>query len=125
MSKIFGIGTDLVEIERIREAVTRHGESFAEKLFTEKERAYCQTHRDPIPRYAGRFAAKEAIVKALGVGFGKEAGFHDIEILANEDGKPEVFLSGSLKEEFFDHEILITITHSKDLAQAFAICQET
>ena len=62
---ILGIGTDIIEIDRIQKVIDRHGERFLSKLFTEKERAYCHRYRDPIAHFAGRFAAKEAILKAL------------------------------------------------------------
>lgn len=118
---IQGLGNDIIEIERIREALKEHGQPFLDRLFTKKEQAYCSAQKDPTPRFAGRFAAKEAIVKALGCGFGSEAAWHDIEILANADGKPEVTLSGELQKKFNSPTILVTISHCKDYASAVAI----
>ncbi len=67
-NSILGIGTDIIEIPRIQEAISKHGTRFLDRLFTEEEQRYCQGYADAIPRFAGRFAAKEAVVKALGTG---------------------------------------------------------
>ncbi len=116
-----GLGNDIIEISRVREAHQEHGEAFLNRLFTKKEQDYCSLHKDPFPRFAGRFAAKEAIAKALGCGIGKEAAWHDIQILANENGKPEVHFSGELKKRFKDPKVLVTISHCKEYASAVAI----
>ncbi len=116
-----GLGNDIIEIERVRQGFEAHQQAFLDRLFTKKEQEYCQTHKDPFPRYAGRFAAKEAIVKALGCGFGSEAAWHDIEILASPKGKPEVHLSDELKKRFNNPTVLISISHCKAYASAVAI----
>lgn len=107
---IAGLGTDIIEIERIKEAIDRHREKFVKRLFTEKERAYCEKHKDPLPRYAGRFAAKEAIIKALNA---PELSWLEIEILNDEDGKPHASVEGE--------KILISISHCKTYATATAL----
>jgi len=119
---ILGIGTDLIELGRFREVLDRHGSRFLEKLFTDRERAYCGRYRDPLPHYAGRFCAKEALVKALG-------GWHsgswlDFEILSEVSGKPVVVLSESLQEIVGQGRLLVTISHSRDYAQAFALWEQ-
>lgn len=118
---ILGIGNDIIEIDRVRKGFEEHHQPFLNRLFTKKEQEYCSLQKDPFPRYAGRFAAKEAIVKALGCGFGEWAAWHDIEILADSKGKPEVHLSAALQERFSTPHILITISHCKDYATAVAI----
>ncbi|NGX39322.1 MAG: Holo-[acyl-carrier-protein] synthase [Chlamydiae bacterium] len=120
-ANILGLGNDIIEIERVREGFIQHRDPFLDRLFSKKERDYCESQKDPFPRYAGRFAAKEAIVKALGCGFGKEASFHDIEILADENGKPEAYLSEDLNQRFNSPHILVTISHCKTYASAVAI----
>ncbi|NGX62394.1 MAG: Holo-[acyl-carrier-protein] synthase, partial [Chlamydiae bacterium] len=95
-----GVGTDIIEVSRIRIALERHGDRFLERIFTEKERAYSKRASDPIPHLAGRFAAKEAIVKALGTGIGKEVSWQEVEILNDPLGKPEVYLSPRLQKLF-------------------------
>lgn len=116
-----GIGNDIIEIERIRHSLEQHGDHFCERVFTPKERAYCLEHADPAPRFAGRFSAKEAVVKALGCGFGKDASWQDIEILSDPNGKPEVHLSDSLMKRFNNPRILLSISHCKLYATAVAI----
>ncbi|MBS3905088.1 MAG: holo-ACP synthase [Simkania sp.] len=118
---ILGIGNDIIEIERIRLSIENHGDRFLNRLFTPRERAYCLGFRDPHPRFAGRFAAKEAVVKALGCGFGKSVSWHDVEIINNEEGKPIVHLAAHLLQKFGTRDILITISHCKLYATAVAI----
>lgn len=117
-----GLGVDIIEIERIKDAILKH-QRFKKRFFTENEINYCEDHQSPWPYYAARFAAKEAVVKALGTGF---RGFKwtDIEITKDELGKPEVLLHNkaqSLLEEFQIKKIMISISHSRDYAVAQAI----
>ncbi|MEZ5314786.1 MAG: holo-ACP synthase [Chlamydiales bacterium] len=118
---IIGIGTDIIAIHRIKKAVHRHGERFIDRLFTEKERAYCTSQKDPFPRYTGRFAAKEAIVKTLGIYPDIQIQWREIEILNDTCGKPEVYLSKRLQEVFLFHRFFISISHCKDYATAMAL----
>ena len=118
---ILGIGNDIVEIERVREAIETQGERFIEKLFTKREQDYCKKFSDPMPHYAARFSAKEAIVKALGTGFGDMAAFHDIEIINDDKGKPEVFFSDALNSRFTNPEVLISISHCKNYVATVAV----
>ncbi len=118
---ILGIGNDILEIERVHEAITTQGDRFIEKLFTKREQAYCSKYKDPVPHYAARFSAKEAIVKALGTGFGEMAAFHDIEIINDELGKPEVFFSDALNSRFENPEVLLSISHCKSYVSTVAI----
>ena len=118
---ILGIGNDILEIERVREAIDAQGDRFIEKLFTKREQAYCKKHSDSMPHYAARFSAKEAIVKALGTGFGEMAAFHDIEIINNDLGKPEVFFSDALNGRFNNPVVLLSISHCKSYVSTVAI----
>ncbi|MDN3506208.1 MAG: holo-ACP synthase [Simkaniaceae bacterium] len=121
---ILGLGNDIIEIERIKEAHAEHKQAFLNRLFTEKEQSYCLSQNDPHPRLAGRFAAKEAIAKALGCGFGAELSWKEIEILADESGKPVVHLSGELAARLAGTNLLVTISHCKAYASAVAIWQK-
>lgn len=112
-----GLGSDIIEVERIEASITKHGKSFLDRLFTEAEQGYCNSFRDAPRHYAGRFAAKEAVVKALGIGFGKEVGWLDIEVSNDERGKPIVQLQGPLS----DSAIELTISHCKAYAMAVAV----
>jgi holo-[acyl-carrier protein] synthase len=118
---IQGLGTDLVEVERIRESIEKHGAHFLDRLFTPKEQEYCFRYKDPVPHFGGRFAAKESISKALGTGFGEKLKWHDIEILNNLEGRPEVFFSDEANKRFSSPQILLSITHIKEIASAVAI----
>ncbi len=120
-SIILGIGNDIIEVDRIRQSFDRHGYRFLTKLFSEKEQDYCLKHKDPIPHLAGRFAAKEAIVKALGTGFGEHVSWQDIEVLNDKLGKPEVHVSKALESQLENSTILISISHCQLYVTAMAI----
>jgi holo-[acyl-carrier protein] synthase len=115
------VGTDIVEIERIKNSIQRYGNSFLEKLFTQNEISYCSKFSDATAHYAGRFAAKEAIAKALGVGFGSEVEWQDIEILNDSKGKPIVSLSSKILQKFSNPNISLSISHEIKFATAVAL----
>jgi holo-[acyl-carrier protein] synthase len=122
--RVFGIGIDVVEIGRIAAAIDRHGERFLAKIFTAAERAYCETRKHPAPHYAARFAAKEAVSKALGCGIGKNAGLHDLEILHDSSGAPKLHLHGAAEKFAKDkgiNDIQISLTHTREYAAANAV----
>ncbi len=121
MNNILGIGTDIVEIERIRDSIKEFQDKFFERICTEKERAYCFQHKDPASPLAARFAAKEAIAKALGTGIGKTLSWQDMEILNNREGKPEATLSPEASRIFHHPRILISMSHCKEYATAVAL----
>jgi len=121
---VLGIGTDIVEIDRVRDMIDRHGDNFLNRCFTADEIAYAAKHRDAAVRYAGRWAAKEAVVKALGTGFVKGITFHDIEILPLHTGAPRIELSGeaaAVAAGLGIQSVLITISHARNYATATAI----
>lgn len=120
-NSVQGIGNDIVEIERIRQSIERHGSHFLDRLFTAREQDYCYKFKDSVPHFAGRFAGKEAIAKALGTGFGAELSWHDIEILADAQGKPTVHLSEKARHRFHDPRLLVSISHSSAYATSVAI----
>ena len=122
--RIYGIGIDVVEVDRIASAIERHGEPFLAKLFTLAERAYCGVQKRPELHYAARFAAKEAVSKALGTGIGSQAGWLDLEITRDPSGAPKLQLQGSAalfaKSQGIT-EIQISLTHAREYAAANAI----
>ena len=118
---ITGIGTDIIMVERIKEILIRHPEHFPERHFTLAEQAYCNKFKDNSQNYAGRFAGKEAIAKALGTGFGEHLSFLDIEIKNDESGKPYAILSEKAHKYFGPVKILLSISHCKEYATATAI----
>lgn len=118
-----GIGTDLVEISRIRRAVEKLGEKFLNRVFTPAERAYCSSRKDPFPCYAARFAAKEAVFKSLGTGL-SGCKWKDVEIAAGSNGRPEVRLFGRAAEIANSRDIirvLVSLSHDRGRAVAFAV----
>lgn len=118
---ILGVGNDIIEIERIRASIERFGERFLNRLFTANEQKYCLAHKDPAKNFAGRFAAKEAFVKALGTGFRKGVSWLDIEILNDAYGKPCITLSEPLKELTHPSQFSLSISHCRDYATAVII----
>ncbi|MDI6752026.1 MAG: holo-ACP synthase [bacterium] len=122
--EILGIGIDSVDIARIKEACEKWGEKFLQKVFTDKELLYCQKKVYRFQHLAGRFAAKEAVFKALGIGWPAIC-FSEIEVV-NSSGPPCVRLFGKSKkiaEKKQITSILISISHTDSKAEAIAICQ--
>ena len=118
------VGTDLIEIERIGRALARY-ESFRERCFTEAERAYCGSRANPAQSYAGRFAGKEAVGKALGFGVARAFAWKEIEIAGRP--KPAVCLFGRLAERAAAlgiDSVDLSMTHSRELAQAVAVASD-
>ncbi|HEY7538398.1 MAG TPA: holo-ACP synthase [Gaiellaceae bacterium] len=120
MTASLRVGVDLIEIERVRRVLERHGDGFRERCFTAAERAYCDSKPNPAQHYAGRFAAKEAVGKALGSGV--HFTWKEIEIAGRP--KPDVKLSGRT-EQFAARvgagRIELSMTHSRELAAAVAV----
>ncbi|MEK7996008.1 MAG: holo-ACP synthase, partial [Planctomycetota bacterium] len=116
-------GIDLVDCPRIEQMVQRHGERFLKRVFTDAERAYARANRNEMEKLAGRFAAKEAILKLMGTGWRGKIAWTDIEIINNAVGQPEVTLSGEVKtiaEALGITHISISITHTANFAIASA-----
>ena len=122
--RIFGIGIDVVEVERIASAIERHGEPFLARLFTRAERDYCESHKRPAPHFAARFAAKEAVSKALRTGIGANAGLLEMEVCHAASGAPVIRLFGAAEAFARDQgirDIQISLTHTSQYAAANAI----
>jgi len=121
---IYGIGIDVVEVERIASAIERHGELLLARLFTAGERRYCEAQKHPALHYAARFAAKEAVSKALGTGIGGQAGWLDLEVIREESGAPRLVLTGAAAEfakREGIREIRISLSHATSYAAANAV----
>ena len=121
---IRGIGTDIIEISRLEKAIQRYGARFLDRLFTPKEQLYCYRYRDSSRHFAGRFAAKEAAVKALGTGINKNISWLDIEILNDAYGRPILSLSDKLKLQVGSLTLHVSISHCQAYATAFVIWQK-
>jgi holo-[acyl-carrier protein] synthase len=117
---ILGLGVDLTDIPRIAEVFDRYGERFLRRIFTDGEIAYCTRRLDPVPHLAGRFAAKEAAMKALGTGHSRGVLWKDVEVFRAE-GPPQLRLHGGAARHAAAMSVrgsLVTITHSDTLAMA-------
>jgi len=121
---IIAHGIDLVDCPRIEQMIERHGERFIRRVFTVAEQAYAEANKNDVEKLAGRFAAKEAILKLMGTGWRGKIAWTDIEITNNAAGQPEVALSGEVKriaEELGIGHISISITHTANFAIASAV----
>ena len=93
--KILGIGTDIVNIKRMKRSIIKNGKKFKQRIFCKNEIKYCEKRKDPYPFFAKRYAAKEALSKALGTGIRKGIDFKNIEIYNDKLGKPSILLKGT------------------------------
>jgi len=121
---IIAHGIDLVDCPRIEQMMQRHGERFLNRVFTVSEQAYAQKNKNTVEKLAGRFAAKEAILKLMGTGWRGKIAWTDIEVTNNKVGQPEVALSGEVKtiaEKLGIGRISISITHTANFAIASAV----
>ena len=121
---VVGIGTDIVECLRIAQMIERHGELFLTRVYTKHEIGYCSSRRSATQHYAGRWAAKEAVLKALGTGWSRGISWRDIEVRNDAGGRPNVALGGGARqvcEQLAITDILVSISHCRIHATAYAI----
>ena len=125
---ILGIGTDVTEVARISEGISRYGDRFLNRLFTEGERAYASSKANAAERYAARFAAKEAGMKAIGTGWRRGVTWKDFEVVNEPSGRPVLVLRG-VAREFADRMgvecISISLTHTAEVAYAIVILEKS
>jgi holo-[acyl-carrier protein] synthase len=122
--KIVGIGTDIIECPRIGRMLEEHGELFLRRVYTEREIRYCQARKHAIEHFAGRWAAKEAILKAIGTGWTKGICWTDLEVRNAPSGQPKVLVRAGAKDVALKRgigNILVTISHCRHYATAYAI----
>jgi holo-[acyl-carrier protein] synthase len=118
---IVGLGIDIAEVARVKAAIERHGETFLRRIYTAKEQEYCERFKNKYERYAGRFAAKEAAMKALGTGWSRGVRWVDVEVVRERGGRPTMKLAGEaahIADRLNVKNIVLSITHTAD--QAFA-----
>jgi len=122
--EIVAHGIDLVDCPRIEQMIKQHGDRFIKRIFTAAEQAYAEANRNKVEKLAGRFAAKEAILKLMGTGWQGNIAWTDIEVKNNSAGQPEVTLTGQVKqiaEKLGIKHISISITHTANFAIASAV----
>ena len=121
---IVGMGIDVAEVSRIREVIESQKDRFLHRVYTENEIAYCEQFRNKYERYAGRFAAKEAAMKALGTGWSRGVRWVDVEVVRQRGGRPTISLQGEARkiaDALGVKNIAISITHTADQAIAHVI----
>ena len=120
---VIGIGTDIIECVRIAKMIEKHGELFLSRVYTHNEITYCSCRKSANQHYAGRWAAKEAVLKALGTGWTRGIQWTDIEVVNEIGGRPYIELDGQAKvisQQQGIHKILISISHCRSYAIAYA-----
>jgi holo-[acyl-carrier protein] synthase len=118
---VLAIGIDVVEVDRVQRAAERLGDRFLDRIFTTAERQYCDARGARFVHYAGRFAAKEAAMKALGTGWAEGVAWREVEILSSGVGPPQLALTGAAKARFDEMgatRALVSISHTDALAVA-------
>jgi holo-[acyl-carrier protein] synthase len=124
MANVLGIGTDITECLRIARMIERHGEQFLSRVYTAEEIRYCQNRRQATQCFAGRWAAKEAVLKALGIGRRRGIAWRDIEIRRAPSGQPVAAVRGGVQEiagQLGVAQLLVSISHCHTHATAYAI----
>ena len=122
--EIIGIGSDIVECVRIGRMIEQHGEFFLTRVYTTREIRYCQSRRHVTEHFAGRWAAKEAILKALGTGWRRGWCWTDLEIRNDHSGQPRVHVCGAARDHIHSlqvSDILVSISHCRNYATAHAL----
>jgi holo-[acyl-carrier protein] synthase len=122
--EIVAHGIDLVDCPRIEQMIERHGERFIRRVFTDAEQAYAEANKNEVEKLAGRFAAKEAVLKLVGTGWRGKIAWTDIEIINNAAGQPEVTLGGEVRkiaDKLGIKHISVSITHTANFAIASAV----
>ena len=121
---VLGIGTDITECLRIAQMIERHGELFVDRVYTPEETGYCRNRKQATQHFTGRWAAKEAVLKALGTGWIRGVSWRDIEIRNEAGGRPVVLLHGGAQQtaqRLGVTEVLVSISHCHTHATAYAI----
>lgn len=123
---IVGIGTDVIQVQRVRNAMERYGDRFLRRIFTELEIEYCSGRKNSALHYAGRFAAKESAFKAMGRGWGGDLGWKDIEISNEPSGAPRIHFHGKALELVQEKKVCrayVSISHVEELATAIVVME--
>ena len=119
-----GVGIDIIEIARVRESVETSGDNFLDRIFTPGEIAYCRSRQNMYQHFAARFAAKEAVSKALSTGWSGEFNWKDVEVMNDDSGQPRISLGGKLKVKLADSAVFVSISHSESHVVAMAVIEE-
>lgn len=121
---IRGIGVDVVDVERMKKTLQDQGEAFVSKVFTETEIIYCRSRKNPHEHFAARFAAKEAVSKALQKGWSGEFRWKDVEVMNEPSGAPKIILYGELARLLGGTKVHLSLSHTEKTVVAFSIIEE-
>ncbi|MCX6143562.1 MAG: holo-ACP synthase [Ignavibacteriales bacterium] len=124
MGAIIGIGVDVVDVKRMKVVLDARGPSLIKKLFTESEIAYCASKMNSHEHYAARFAAKEAVSKAMQTGWSGKFRWRDVEVINNPSGAPKVILHDFVSEQLVKCRVHISLSHSENTVVAFAVIEK-
>jgi holo-[acyl-carrier protein] synthase len=123
MGTIQGVGVDLVDVKRMEGIIAEQGERFLNRVFTERERLYCEGKPNPAQHFAARFAAKEAVSKALQTGWSGTFRWKDVEVVNRETGAPQVLLSNEMAAALANSRIHLSLSHTEHTVVAFALIE--
>lgn len=125
MSNVAGIGVDIVEVARMKTAIDARKVAFTAKMFTEREIAYCSSKKSPYQHYAARFAAKEAVAKAMHTGWSGVFRWKDVEVVNEPSGEPRVVLHGKVASALSGSKVHLSISHTETTVVAFALIEKS
>lgn len=125
MGAILGIGVDVVDVKRMKIVLDARGAPLIKKLFTETEIAYCSAKKNPHEHYAARFAAKEAVSKAMQTGWSGKFRWRDVEVINNPSGAPRVILHDYVAQQLEHFTVHISLSHTENTVVAFAIIEKS
>jgi holo-[acyl-carrier protein] synthase len=123
MGNISGIGVDVVDVKRMKSVLEKQGEFFLNKVFSDMEVTYCRTRKKPYVHFAARFAAKEAVAKAMRTGWSGTFHWRDIEVVNDQSGAPHVILSGDVAKALEQCNIHLSLSHSDNTVVAFVVLE--
>lgn len=124
MGSILGIGVDVVDVKRMKTAVDAWGPALIKKMFTDTEVAYCKSKKKPHEHFAARFAAKEAVSKAMETGWSGEFRWRDVEVVNEASGAPKVVLHDYVASQLAECRVHVSLSHTENTVVAFAIIEK-
>jgi holo-[acyl-carrier protein] synthase len=123
MSKILGIGVDVVDVQRMKEVLDKQGKVFLEKVFSDMEVTYCKTRKKPYIHFGARFAAKEAVAKAMRTGWSGAFHWRDIEVVNDQSGAPHILLSRDVAKALEQCTVHLSLSHTDNTVVAFVVLE--
>jgi holo-[acyl-carrier protein] synthase len=123
MSKILGIGVDVVDVQRMKDVLEKQGKVFLDKVFSDMEVTYCKTRKKPYIHFGARFAAKEAVAKAMRTGWSGAFHWRDIEVVNDQSGAPHILLSRDVAKALDQCRVHLSLSHTDNTVVAFVVLE--